>query len=55
MLELICKIPTCVGWVLVGAFGILCLLSAIFLARALVLAIKMWRNEEEFWRVHHGE
>ena len=50
MLELLCKIPDHIGWMLVGIVGTLC---AVMLFKLGILFVQMWKewheedNEEE--------
>ena len=46
MLELLCKIPENVGWALVGAVGMLCVVMAVKLGKILVEMWKDWNEEE---------
>ena len=47
MMNLICAIPENVGWVLVGATGILCVVMAVKLGKILVEMWKDWHEDEE--------
>ena len=47
MMNLICAIPENVGWVLVGATGMLCVVMAVKLGKILVEMWKDWHEEEE--------
>lgn len=50
MLELLCKIPDHIGWILVGILGTLCAVMLFKLGKVFVQAWKEWHeenNEEE--------
>ena len=44
MMNLICAIPENVGWVLVGAVGMLCVVMAVKLGK---LSVQMWKEFHE--------
>ena len=46
MLELLCKIPENVGWMLVGVAGTLCVIMAIKLGKLFVQMWKEWHEED---------
>lgn len=47
MLELICKIPDHIGWVIVGAMGMLTAIMAIKVGKLIYTAIKDRLTDEE--------
>ena len=47
MMNLICAIPENVGWVAVGAVGMLCVVMAVKLGKILVEMWKDWHEDEE--------
>ena len=47
MLEMICAIPENIGWVIVGAMGMLCVMMMIKLGKMIVQAIKERMGDEE--------
>ena len=47
MLEMICNIPENIGWVIVGAVGMLCVVMLVKLGKIVVEAIKYRREDEE--------
>jgi hypothetical protein len=47
MLEMICKIPENIGWVAVGAVGMLCAVMLVKLGGIIVEAIKSRLEDEE--------
>lgn len=49
MLEMICKIPENIGWVMVGAVGMLCVVMLVKLGKIVVEVIKdrIAKNESE--------
>lgn len=49
MLEMICKIPENIGWVIVGAVGMLCVVMLVKLGKIVVEVIKdrIAENESE--------
>ena len=53
MLEMICAIPENIGWVMVGAVGMLCAVMLVKLGKIVVEMIKDRIEENEFWKVHH--
>lgn len=53
MLEMICRIPENIGWVIVGAVGMLCAVMLIKLGKVIVEMIKYRIEEKKFWKVHH--
>jgi hypothetical protein len=53
MLEMICKIPECIGWIMVGAVGMLCAVMLVALGKIVVEMIKYRIEENKFWKVHH--
>ena len=54
MLEMICKIPENIGWIMVGAVGMICLMVLSALLWVVVEAIKERIEERNFWKVRHG-
>lgn len=46
MLEMICAVPENIGWVIVGAVGMLCAMMAVKLAKLIIKAIKENKEEE---------
>ena len=55
MLEMICAIPENIGWVIVGAAGMLTAIMAVKVAKVFVEMWRERREEKKFWAVHHGE
>ena len=55
MLEFICSIPDWFGWTMVGFFAALCLVMMIKLGCVFVEMWKDYKEEREFWKVHHCE
>jgi hypothetical protein len=53
MLEMICAIPENIGWVMVGAVGMLCAVMLVKLGKIVVEMIKDRIEENEFWKVRH--
>jgi hypothetical protein len=53
MLEMICKIPENIGWVMVGAVGMLCVVVLVKLGKVIAEMIKYRIEENKFWKVHH--
>ena len=53
MLEMICAIPENIGWVMVGAVGMLCAVMLVKLGKVVVEMIKYRIEENKFWKVHH--
>lgn len=53
MLEMICAIPENIGWVMVGAVGMLCVVMLVKLGKIVVEMIKDRIEENEFWKVRH--
>ena len=47
MMNLICSIPENIGWVAVGAVGMLCVVMAIKLGKIFVEMWKDWHEDEE--------
>ena len=47
MLEMICAIPENLGWVMVGAVGMLCVVMAVKLGGVIIEAIKERKEECE--------
>lgn len=47
MLELLCKIPENVGWMLVGVVGTLCVIMAVKLGKLFVQMWKEWHEPDE--------
>ena len=47
MMNLICAIPENVGWALVGAVGMLCVVMLIKLGKIFVEMWKDWHEDEE--------
>ena len=47
MLEMICAIPENIGWIMVGAAGMLCAVMLVKLGGVIVEAIKAHREECE--------
>lgn len=47
MLEMICKIPENIGWVMVGAVGMLCVVMLVKLGKIVVEMIKARIAENE--------
>ena len=47
MLEMICTIPENVGWVIVGATGMLCVMMMIKFANLFVQMCKEWHENTE--------
>jgi hypothetical protein len=45
MLEFICSIPNWIGWTLVGALGIACLIMACLVAQTFVVMIREHRED----------
>ena len=48
MLEMICKIPENIGWVLVGAVGMLCVVALVNLGKVIAEMIKYRIEEKNF-------
>jgi hypothetical protein len=53
MLEMLCKIPENIGWVIVGAVGMLCAIMLVKLGKIVAEMIKDRIEENEFWKVRH--
>ena len=47
MMNLICAIPENIGWALVGAVGMLCVVMAVKLGKIFVEMWKEWYEDEE--------
>ena len=47
MMNLICSIPENVGWALVGAVGMLCVVMAVKLGKILVEMWKEWHEDPD--------
>ncbi len=47
MLEMICSIPENIGWVIVGATGMLCVMMAVKLGKFIAQVIKEHREGAE--------
>lgn len=47
MFEMICNIPENVGWAMVGAAGMLCVVMFIKLSKVIVETIKLRREDDE--------
>ena len=47
MLEMLCKIPENVGWAIVGALGMACVIMGVYVGRIIFIAIKDRLTDDE--------